>query len=104
MISTWPRVSTWPRETMECEVSQYKERHAHRIQLLGPTKHPRGPRWFPRLAQRGAEGDQPERGEDRESQPEAGVARGDFAVHLLFANRAANCPVDVFKLPADSAV
>src|SRR5829696_2544738 len=69
------------------------------LQLLGAHAPPRGPRRVTPLRPAGAKGDQPERGEDRESQPEAGEPRGDFSVYLLLANRAANVPVDVLELP-----
>ena len=46
-----------------------------------------------------AERDQPHRSEDRKSQTEAGVARGDLAVHLFLANRAADVAVHVLQLP-----
>ena len=45
-----------------------------------------------------AEGDHPERRENRESQTETGVSRGDLPVDLLLADGASDVLVDLFEL------
>jgi hypothetical protein len=60
-------------------------------EILAPRASP--------LRPAGAERDHPERREDRETQPEAGVLRGDFPVHFLLAHGASDVLVDLLEFP-----